>query len=213
MPASLQLYSIATPNGQKIGIALEEMGLEFDAHTVDIRKNEQFAPEFLKISPNNKIPAMVDLDGPGGEPLKLFESGAILMYLAEKTGKFLGESEREKWEITKWLFWQVGGFGPMLGQMGHFYKYAPEDVPYGKARFLNEAKRLYGVLDKQLAENKYVAGPNYSIADIAIFPWCLCVNRGYNLGENFTEFKNVQRWYDEIMARPAVQRGLLVTPF
>lgn len=213
MPAPIQLYSLATPNGQKIGIALEEMGLEYEAHTVNITKNEQFAPEFLKISPNNKIPALVDNDGPDGKPISLFESGAMLLYLADKTGKFGGASKREHWEVTKWLMWQMGGFGPMLGQMGHFFKYAPEDVPYAKNRYLTEAKRLYGVLDKQLSENEYVAGANYTIADMAVFPWCYCVKVYYGLGNEFTEFENVEKWYNRIAERPAVQRGLKVTPF
>ncbi|MFZ9183258.1 MAG: glutathione S-transferase N-terminal domain-containing protein, partial [Hylemonella sp.] len=167
----IDVYSWATPNGHKIHIMLEECGLPYQAHPVNIGVGDQFKPEFLKISPNNRIPAIVDSEGPDGKPISLFESGAILVYLAAKTGKFMPKSDREKYQVLQWLMFQMGGVGPMLGQNHHFRLYAPEKIEYAINRYTNEAKRLYGVMNKQLASHKYIAGNSYSIADIAIFPW------------------------------------------
>ena len=206
----IDFYTCATPNGQKIHIMLEETGLEYSEHWIDINKGDQFAPEFLAISPNNKIPAILDDDGPGGAPLSLFESGAILLYLARKTGKFLPEEPGTHWDVMQWLFWQVGGFGPMLGQAHHFNAYAPMNpsgpvvLPYAQARYTNEAGRLYHVLDRRLAERDHVAG-DYSIADMAIFPWCRLYGRQ---GLRIEDFPNVKRWFDVIAARPAVAEGM-----
>jgi GST-like protein len=176
-------------------------------HPIDIGAGDQFAPDFLKISPNNKIPAMVDTDGPDGAPISLFESGAMLIYLAEKTGKFLSTDPREKYATLQWLMFQVGGFGPMLGQAHHFRLYAPEPIPYAIDRYTNEAKRLYGVIDRQLAKTPFLAGDHYSIADIAVFPW----TRSYqNQGIDWVDFPHAKRWFDVINARPAVQRGVQV---
>lgn len=166
----IDLYSTATPNGHKIHIMLEECALPYRVHSIDIGAGDQFTPEFLAISPNNKIPAIVDQDGPDGEPISLFESGAILVYLAGKTGRFLGHTEREKFATLQWLMFQMGGLGPMLGQAHHFRIYAPEKIEYAYNRYSNEAKRLYGVLDRQLAKSEYLAGEQYTIADIACFP-------------------------------------------
>jgi len=174
----IDLYTAATPNGQKIHIMLEECGLVYRPHWIDIDKGEQFDPAFLAISPNNKIPAIVDQDGPGGRPIAMFESGAILLYLATKTGKFLPAEPMAYWDTQRWLFWQVGGFGPMLGQAHHFNAYAPMRpdgpvvLPYAQERYTNEANRLYGLLDRHLADHAYVAADQYTIADMAIFPWC-----------------------------------------
>ena len=167
----IDVYSWATPNGHKIHIMLEECGLPYRVHAVNIGAGEQFAPEFLAISPNHKIPAIVDAEGPDGAPISLFESGAILLYLAGKTGKFLPTSTRGRYEVLQWLMFQMGGVGPMLGQAHHFRIYAPEKIPYAIERYTNEARRLYGVMDKRLAKSRYIAGTEYSIADIAIFPW------------------------------------------
>lgn len=203
----IELYTAATPNGQKIHIMLEETALPYTTHWVRIDKGEQFAPDFLAISPNNKIPAIVDHDGPDGEPISLFESGAILLYLAEKTGRFLPSEPRARWLVMQWLFWQMGGFGPMLGQAHHFNKYAPERIAYAMDRYTNEAGRLYGVLDRQLADDEFVAG-DYSIADMAIFPWCRLYRRQ---GQRIEDFPNVQRWFAAVAARPAVARDMQVT--
>ena len=200
----IDLYTAATPNGQKIHIMLEETALPYRTHWVSISRGEQFAPEFLSISPNNKIPAITDSDGPDGAPIALFESGAILLYLAEKTGRFLSEEPRARWEELKWLFWQMGGFGPMLGQAHHFNAYAPERIAYAMDRYTNEARRLYQVLDRQLAGKDYVAGA-YSIADMAIFPWCRLYARQR---QKIEEFPNVNRWFDRVAARPAVARDM-----
>jgi GST-like protein len=206
----IELYTAATPNGQKIHIMLEECGLEYEEHWVDIDQGEQFDPEFLKISPNNKIPALVDHDGPAGR-ISLFESGAILLYLAEKTGKFLPSDPNGRWETIQWLMWQMGGFGPLLGQAHHFNKYAPENpsgavvLPYAQARYTNEAARLYRVLDRRLARNTYVAGDSYTIADIAVFPWCRLYERQ---GQNIDDFPDVKRWFARVAARPAVARDM-----
>eukprot|EP00124_Ichthyophonus_hoferi_P003073 Ihof_evm8s244 gene=Ihof_evmTU8s244 len=193
-PGAIQLYSLATPNGQKVGIFLEESGLKYDAHTINILKNEQFQDWFLEISPNNKIPAITDPSGPDGKPINVFETGSILLYLGEKTGKFIGNTPRQKIEIVTWLMWQMGGFGPMLGQMGHFSKYAKEDVPYAKERYLAEAQRLHRVLDKQLAGKTYVTGDEYTIADMAIYPWFICVDKFYGMKAAVGEFPNIERW-------------------
>jgi len=200
----IELYSAATPNGQKIHIMLEEVGLPYRVTWVSISKGEQFEPGFLDISPNNKIPAIVDHDGPDAEPVSVFESGAILLYLAEKTGRFLPSAPRARLEVLQWLFWQMGGFGPMLGQAHHFNAYAPERIRYAMDRYTNEAGRLYHVLDRRLAERDYVAG-DYSIADMAIFPWCRLYGRQ---GLRIEDFPHVKRWFDAIAARPAVAEGM-----
>jgi GST-like protein len=187
-------------------IMLEECALPYTVHGVDIGDGDQFKPEFLKISPNNKIPAIVDSEGPDGKPISVFESGAILLYLAGKTGKFLPQDVRGKYLALEWLMFQMGGFGPMLGQTHHFRIYAPEKIEYAINRYTNEAKRLYGVLDKRLSQAQYVAG-EYSIADMAIFPW----SRSYaNQGVDLADYPNVKRWFDAINARPAVQKALQV---
>jgi GST-like protein len=203
----IDAYSWPTPNGHKIHIMLEECGLAYRAIPVDISAGEQFDAKFLAISPNNKIPAIVDADGPDGKPIALFESGAILIYLAGKTGKFLGKTDREKFETLEWLMFQMGGLGPMLGQAHHFRKYAPEKIDYAFNRYTNEANRLYAVLNRRLALQPFLAGQNYSIADIACFPW---TRSHENQGVNFLDYPHVKRWYDEINARPAVQRGIQV---
>ena len=201
----IEVYSWATPNGHKVHIMLEECGLPYRVHAVDIGAGDQFTPEFLAISPNNKIPAIVDSDGPDGKPISLFESGAILLYLASKTGKLLPESTRGKFEVMEWLMFQMGSVGPMLGQAHHFRIYAPEKIEYAVNRYTNEAKRLYGVMDKRLGTHKYIAGSTYSIADIAIFPW---LRSWKNQGIDWVDFPNLKGWFDEIAARPAVQRGV-----
>jgi GSH-dependent disulfide-bond oxidoreductase len=203
----IDVYSWATPNGHKIHIMLEECGLSYRAHPVDIGKGDQFTPEFLAISPNNKIPALTDSDGPDGKPISLFESGAMLIYLAGKTGKFLGKSDRERYDTLQWLMFQMGGIGPMLGQCHHFRNYAPEKIEYAINRYTNEAKRLYGVLDRQLAKTPFVAGKNYTIADMAIWPW---LRNWKGQGVELDELPNVKRWFAQIEARPAVQRGVQV---
>jgi GSH-dependent disulfide-bond oxidoreductase len=205
----IDLYTSPTPNGFKISIALEEFGLPYEVHPINLRTGEQFAPQFLRISPNNKIPAIVDREGPGGAPLALFESGAILVYLADKTGQFLATEGPARYTALSWLFFQVGHIGPMLGQAHHFRRYAPEKIPYAIDRYTNEAKRLYGVVDKRLAEFEYLAGDAYTVADIANMTWMLSAERqGVDLGQ----FPNVQRWIAALNARPAVQRGLMVPP-
>ncbi|HLW27144.1 MAG TPA: glutathione binding-like protein [Kiloniellales bacterium] len=201
---TIELYTWSTPNGYKVSIALEELQLPYEVHPINITRDEQFAPDFLKISPNNKIPAIVDPDGPGGEPLALFESGAILLYLAKKTGRLMPKDPRSYWTAVQWLMWQMGGFGPMLGQAHHFLRFAKEDIPYAKDRYSNEARRLYGVLDKRLAEAEWLAGEEYSMADIATFPWA---GRHEWQQIDLEDFPNVKRWFDAIAARPAVQKG------
>ena len=207
----LDVYSWATPNGHKVHIMLEECGLRLGrdwlAHPINIGQGDQFKPEFLKISPNNKIPALVDPQGLDGKPISLFESGAILLYLASKTGKFLPKSDRGKFEVLQWLMFQMGGVGPMLGQAHHFRIYAPEKIDYAYNRYTNEAKRLYGVMDKQLQKTKFIAGNTYSIADIAIFPW---LRSWQNQGIDWTDYPHLKAWFDLISARPAVQRGVQV---
>ncbi len=203
---TIDLYTWKTPNGRKVSIMLEELGESYEVHTIDITKDEQFAPDFLAISPNNKIPAIVDPEGPDGAPLSLFETGAILIYLAEKSGRLMPEAPRSRRLAEQWLMWQMGGFGPMLGQSHHFRRFAPEQIPYAIERYSNEARRLYGVLDKRLGEADYLAG-EYSVADIATFPWAA---RHEWQGIDLAEFANVKRWYDAIAARPAVERGMAV---
>ena len=203
----IDVYSWATPNGHKIHIMLEECGLSYRAHPVDIGKGEQFTPEFLDISPNNKIPAMTDTDGPDGKPISLFESGAMLVYLAGKTGKFLGKTDRERFDTLQWLMFQMGGAGPMLGQCHHFRIYAPEKIEYAVNRYTNEAKRLYGVMDKQLAKTPFIAGKSYTIADMAIWPW---LRNWKNQGVEMSDYPHVAKWFDLIGKRPAVQRGCTV---
>ena len=207
----IHLYTAATPNGQKIHIMLEETGLAYHTHWVRISRGEQFKSDYLSISPNNKIPAIVDHDGPGGRTITLFESGAILLYLADKTGRFLPGEPHQRWETVQWLMWQMGGFGPMLGQAHHFNAYAPMRpdgpvvLPYAQARYTNEAARLYGVLDKRLSEHEYVAAGQYTIADMAIFPWCRLAGRQR---QNIEDFPCVKRWFDTIASRPAVARDM-----
>lgn len=203
----IDVYSWPTPNGHKIHIMLEECGLAYRAIPVDIGASDQFKPEFLAISPNNKIPAIVDADGPDGQPISLFESGAILLYLAGKTGKLLGKTDREKYQTLQWLMFQMGGFGPMLGQAHHFRIYAPTKIAYAVDRYTNEAKRLYGVLEKQLSQTAYLAGDEYTIADIATYPWA---RSAANQGIDWADFPNTKRWFDAIDTRPAVQRGVKV---
>jgi GST-like protein len=203
----IDLYYWPTPNGWKITIMLEECGLPYTVHPVNIGKGDQFKPEFLAISPNNRMPAIVDPDGPDGQPISVFESGAILQYLGRKTGQFYPKDERGRVEVEQWLFWQMGGFGPMLGQTHHFRIYAPEQVPYAIARYTNEANRLYGVLNRRLAEREYVAG-EYSIADMAIIGWAKMWERQ---GQTIDDFPHVKRWLDTMLARPAVERGLKVS--
>ncbi len=206
----IQLYTWGTPNGRKASIMLEELGLAYQAHEINIGKGEQFAPEFLAISPNNRIPAIVDEDGPGRKPLSIFESGAILVYLAEKTGSDLLPTEPvARAKVMEWLMWQMGGLGPMVGQAHHFLFNPKEVVPYGQKRYHEEAKRLYGVMDTQLGKNEYIAGDAYSIADIACYPW---ISRFERHQVDLNDFPNVKRWFDQLSARPGVQRGMAV-PF
>lgn len=203
----IDLYTWGTPNGRKVSIMLEEVGLAYAAHPIDIGKGDQFTPEFIAINPNSKIPAIVDQDGPDGKPLALFESGAILVYLAEKTGRFLPKDARGRYETLEWLMFQMGGIGPMFGQNHHFRRFAPEQIPYAIERYSKETRRLYGVLDTRLAQTPFVAG-EYSIADMAIFPWCQRADwQGVDLA---ADFPNVKRWYDTIAARPQVQKGMSV---
>jgi len=195
----IDLYTWTTPNGRKVSILLEELGMPYTAHAIDIGKDDQFQPDFLKISPNNKIPAIVDR----GNGMSLMESGAIMIYLADKAGKLLPKDGEGRYRAIEWLMWQMGGAGPMLGQVHHFAKFNPGKAPYAEERYLKEAARLYGVLDKQLGEHRFVAG-EYSIADIAIWPW---ISRFEWQQIDLAEYPNVKRWYEEIAARPAVQRG------
>ncbi|MBQ4824123.1 glutathione S-transferase N-terminal domain-containing protein [Leisingera sp. HS039] len=204
MREPIQLYYWPTPNGWKISIALEEMGLPYQATLIDIGNGGQFAPEFLNISPNNRMPAIIDPDGPGGAPVSLFESGAILQYLARKTGQFYGADERARLAVDQWLMWQMGGVGPMAGQAHHFLKYAPEDLPYAKDRYRNEVARLYGVLDRQLAENEYVAGPDCTIVDMAVWPWASLWEGQQQVVE---DKPHLARWLELMWSRPGVVAG------
>src|SRR5476649_2228169 len=199
----IALYYWSTPNGHKISIMLEELGVPYEIHPIDIGKGEQFAPAFLKISPNNRIPAIVDPDGPGGRPVSVFESGAILQYLGRKYGRFYPSDERGRVAVEEWLFWQVGGLGPMAGQANHFLNYAPEDLPYAKKRYRDEVHRLFGVMNTRLATRKFLAGA-YSIADMACWSWVKSSTRFQPLDE----FPHLAAWMQRLMARPAVQRGL-----
>ncbi|MBT3359438.1 MAG: glutathione S-transferase family protein [Rhodospirillales bacterium] len=202
----IHLYTWKTSNGRKASIMLEELGIPYEVHPINISADEQFAPDFLKISPNNRIPAIVDPDGPGGEPLSLFESGAILIYLADKfKSPLLPADPRARITVIQWLMWQMGGVGPMFGQAHHFNQFAKEDVPYAKKRYTEEARRLYGVMNKRLGESEYLGGPDYTIADIATYPWTV---RYEWQGMDLNEVPNVKRWFDAISARPAVQKGL-----
>ena len=203
----IDVFSWPTPNGHKIHIMLEECGLAYRAIPINIGAGDQFKPEFLAISPNNKIPAITDPDGPGGKPISLFESGAILVYLAAKTGRFLPAGDREKYEVLQWLMFQMGGVGPMLGQAHHFRIYAPEKSEYAVNRYSHEAKRLYGVIDKRLAQSPWLGGREYSIADIATFPW---LRSWQNQGIVLTDYPHLKAWFDRIAERPAVQRGVKV---
>jgi GSH-dependent disulfide-bond oxidoreductase len=203
----IDLYSWPTPNGHKIHIMLEECELPYAVHAVDIGAGDQFKPDFLAISPNNKIPALVDTDGPDGKPISLFESGAILMYLAGKTGRFMPESTRGRYEMLQWLMFQMGGVGPMLGQAHHFRIYAPEKIDYAYDRYTNEAKRLYGVMDKQLKRSAFIAGKAYTIADMAIYPW---LRSWQNQGIDWKDYPKLKAWFDRIGERPAVQRAVTV---
>jgi len=207
----IDVYSWPTPNGHKVHIMLEECGQRLDrdwrAHGVDIGAGAQFEPSFLKISPNNKIPAMVDPIGPNGKPISLFESGAILVYLASKFGRFMPKSDTAKFETLQWLMFQMGGVGPMLGQAHHFRIYAPEKIQYAYDRYTNEAKRIYGVLDKQVSQQPYLSGKQYTIADIATFPW---LRSWQNQGIDWTDFPALKDWFDRISERPAVKRGVAV---
>jgi GST-like protein len=203
----IDLYSWPTPNGFKVSIMLEETGLPYNVHAINILSGDQFKPDFLKISPNNRIPAIVDSEGLGGNEYSLFESGAILLYLAEKTDQFMPATPRAYYDVIQWLMFQMGGVGPMFGQANHFRKYAPDKIDYAVERYSKEAERLYGVMDRQLADDEFLAG-FYSIADMACFPWV----RSYEkYGDNLLEkYPNLKRWIDTIEARPAVQAGLAV---
>ena len=203
----IDVFSWATPNGHKVHIMLEECGLPYRAIPVNIGAGDQFKAEFLKISPNNKIPAITDPQGPDGKPVSMFESGAILLYLAAKTGKFLPATDRAKYDVLQWLMFQMGGVGPMLGQNHHFRLYAPEKLEYAIDRYTNEAKRMYGVLDRRLAQSQYLGGSDYSIADIATFPW---LRNWKNQGVELADYPHVEAWFNKIAERPAVQRGVKV---
>lgn len=205
MAQPIDLYYWPTPNGRKLTIFLEEVELPYNVVPVDIAAGDQFEPEFLRISPNNKIPAIVDPEGPDGEPISLFESGAILIYLAEKTGRFLPGSPRKRYAVLQWLMFQVGHVGPMLGQAHHFRKYANEEIPYAIERYTNEAARLYRVIDRRLADTPFIAGEEYTIADMAIFPW---LRSHENQGQSLEDYPNLKRWYEGLESRPAVRRGL-----
>jgi GST-like protein len=209
MSTPIDLYFWPTPNGWKVSIALEEMALPYETHLINIGAGEQFAPDFLKIAPNNRMPAIVDHVGPDGAPVSIFESGAILQYLARKTGQFGGETEREQIAVTEWLMWQMGGLGPMAGQAHHFLKYAPamdppNDLPYAKDRYRSETARLYGVLDRRLAQNEYVAGDFYSIADMSIWGWA---SLWEGQQQTLEDKPHMARWLDLMAARPGVQAG------
>lgn len=202
----IKLYYWPTPNGWKITIALEEMGLPYQMIPVDITQGDQFKPAFLKIAPNNRMPAILDPKGPGGKPISVFESGAILQYLARKTGRFYPKTERRRVEVDEWLFWQMGGLGPMAGQAHHFRQYAPKRIPYASKRYTDEVNRLYGVMNKRLARRHYLAG-DYSIADMACLGWVIPHK---NQGQKLEDFPHLKRWFERMQARPAVQRGLAV---
>jgi GSH-dependent disulfide-bond oxidoreductase len=203
----IEVFSWATPNGHKVHIMLEECALPYRAIPVNIGAGEQFAPEFLAISPNNKIPAITDPHGPDGRPISLFESGAILVYLASKTGKLLPAADRSRYEVLQWLMFQMGTVGPMLGQANHFRQYAPEKIPYAIERYSNEARRLYAVIDKRLSQSEWLGCGEYSIADIATFPW---LRSWQNQGIVLDDYPHLKAWFEKIAERPAVQRGVKV---
>lgn len=207
MAQPIDLYYWPTPNGHKISIFLEEVELPYNVIPVNIAAGDQFEPEFLEISPNNKMPAIVDPEGPDGEPISVFESGAILIYLAEKTERFFPQSPRKRYSVLQWLMFQMAHVGPMLGQAHHFRQYAPEEIPYAIERYTNEAARLYGVMDGRLAKSGYLAGDEYTIADIAVYPW---LRSHENQGQKMEDYPNLNRWFETIGSRPAVQRGLAV---
>ncbi|WDZ94295.1 glutathione S-transferase N-terminal domain-containing protein [Herbaspirillum sp. WKF16] len=211
-PERIQLYSLPTPNGVKVSIMLEETGLPYEPHLVSFDSNDQFSPEFLSLNPNNKIPAIIDPNGPGGRPLSLFESGAILIYLAEKSGKFIPADPAERYQVIQWVMFQMGGVGPMFGQLGFFHRFAGKEYEDKRPRdrYVNESKRLLGVMDKRLADSKWLGGDEYSIADIATFPWVRNLVGFYEAGElvGFKDFPNVQRALEAFVARPAVAKGL-----
>lgn len=213
-PERLQLYSLPTPNGVKVAILLEELGLPYEVHRIDFGQNDQHTAEFLSLSPNNKIPALLDPDGPGGEPLGLFESGAILLYLAEKTGRLLPEDSARRYQAIQWLMFQMGGIGPMFGQLGFFTKFAGKDIedPRPRERYVAEARRLLGVLDGQLKGRAWILGEDYSLVDIATFPWIRALLEVYQVADlvGFHDFPEVRRALDAFLARPAVQRGLQI---
>ena len=200
----IDLYYWPTPNGHKVTIALEEMGLEYSIKPVNIGRGDQFEPDFLAFSPNNRMPAMIDLDGPDGKPISVFESGAILLYLAAKTGQLMPVDRRAQTQVQEWLMWQMGGFGPMLGQAHHFNFYAPSRIDYAMKRYSDEANRLYGVMDKRLSENPFIAGESYSIADIAILPWTRSYKRQ---NVDIDAYPRVKAWRKKLLTRPAVQAG------
>ena len=199
----IELHTWNTPNGRKISVALEEMGLPYRVKVVDITKDQQFEPAFLEISPNNRIPAIIDPEGPGGEPISVFESGAILIYLAEKTGLFMPQEQRARIPVLEWLMWQMGGLGPMAGQNHHFAHYAPEKLPYAIDRYVRETSRLYGVLNKRLQGRSFILGDEYTIADMACYPWVIAERQG----QDMNDFPNLKRWHAAIKARPATQRA------
>ena len=203
----IELYTWPTPNGHKVHIMLEETGLAYNVHPIDIGAGDQFKPEFLKISPNNKMPAIVDTEGPDGRPMALAESGAILFYLATKTGRFLPQGIRERWQVMQWVMFQMGHIGPMLGQAHHFLQYAPEKIEYAMNRYRNEANRLYGVVERRLKESKFLACDEYTIADMACMPWMRAPERQ---GVDIEQYPRVKRWRDGLLARPAVQRAVQV---
>ncbi|WP_312414539.1 glutathione S-transferase N-terminal domain-containing protein [Shinella sp.] len=206
MTAPIEVYYWPTPNGYKVTIMLEELGVPYDVRYINIGKGEQFAPDFLKIAPNNRMPAIIDPDGPDGAPISIFESGAILQYLGRKYAQFYPADERRRVEVDQWLFWQMGGLGPMAGQAHHFRDYAPEKIAYGIDRYTNEVNRLYGVMNRRLADREYLAG-DYSIADMACVGWV----RSYEKqGQDLNDFPHLKRWFETLMARPAVERGIAV---
>ena len=215
-PDLIQLYSLPTPNGVKASIMLEETGLPYEAHLVSFGSDDQMTPEFLSLNPNNKIPAMIDPDGPGGKPMPLWESGAILIYLAEKTGKFMPTNPVARYECLQWLMFQMGGVGPMFGQLGHFYKFAADKITdlYPTDRYMREAKRLLGVLDDRLTDRDFIMGGDYTIADIATAPWVRTLTNTYDAGDDLglNGFENVVDWRNRILSRPAVEKGLNMPP-
>jgi GST-like protein len=203
----IDLYTWPTPNGHKVHIMLEELEMPYNIISINIGEGDQFKPDFLKISPNNKMPAMVDSDGPDGAPISIFESAAILLYLAEKTGRFMPQDMRSRYVAMQWLMFQMGGVGPMLGQAHHFRAYAPEKIQYAIDRYTNEAGRIYGVIDRRLGESAWLAGDDYTIVDMATFPWLRSYERQ---GQDLNDFPNLKKWFETIEARPAVQRGVEV---